>query len=261
MTRFSSGLLAASSRNTKWQNTFLAALRALLGASALAAAAVGCSSTTGGGPAPAPSSHSTIEQAFPSATTLGTALHATLVNASGPHFGGMDVLRAPRQAPDPAECGGIIAAGERATFRDAAVRGAAVGTFTTGPGSSRDEPVNLIVSIVEVDSPNAAQAFYARTRTRWQHCQHVTVQQPNAGSSPFLNRIDPVTESDGILYAGVAVGNAGEESTNQVLERRVFMAKSRYLIDVELAGEPPSDPGKAADTARALARTIADHIT
>jgi hypothetical protein len=46
-----------------------------------------------------------------------------------------------------------------------------------------------------------------------------------------------------------------------ILERRVFTAKSRYLIDVEIAGASPADGGKAADTDRALARAIADRIT
>lgn len=261
MTRLSSTGPPASSRNIKQPNTFPAAARILLGAAVLAASVVGCSSTTSGGPAPAPSSETTIAQAFPSATTVGTALHTTLVNASAPHIGGTDVLRAPKQAPDPAECGGIIAAGEHATYQDAPVRGAAVGNFITDPASSGADPVNLIVSIVEVDSPRSAQAFYAATRARWQHCRNVTVRQPNEGLSAFLDRVDPVTESDSILYAGITVGNAGEESMNPILKRRAFTAKSRYLIDVELAGAAPSDVGEAAETARALARAIADHIT
>lgn len=261
MTGLRSGSTAALPRNIKPQSGFPAATGMLVRAAVVAATAAGCSTTTTAGvPAPAPSSDHTIEHVFPTAAALGAELHTPLVSASTPRFGGTDVLRAPNTAPAPAECGGVIAAGERATFHDAPVRGAAVGTFVTNPASRTADPVNLVVSIVELDSPRSAQTFYATTRTRWQHCLNVTVTQPN-GSAPSLNRIDPVTESTGILYAGVTVSDAGEESMDPILERRVFTTKTRYLIDVDLAGAPPADAGKAADTARALAQAIADHIT
>lgn len=197
----------------------------------------------------------------PGRRPLGAALHTALVSASAPRFGGNDVLREPKQAPEPAECAGVIAAGERATYQNAPVRGAAVGSFVTDPASRTAEPVNLVVAIVEVDSAQSAQTFYSATRTRWQHCQNVTVTQPNGSAAASVDRIDPVTESNQILYAGVAVGEAGEQSVDPILERRVFTTKARYLIDVEIAGAATADGGKGADTARALAHAIADHIT
>jgi hypothetical protein len=186
----------------KPQNTFTTTARIFVGAALFSVAAAGCSSNTGGAPAPAPSSDPTIGQIFPTADTLGAGLHAPLVSAAAPRFGGIDVLRAPNTAPNPADCGGVIAAGERATYQSAPVRGAAVGSFVTNPTSRTADPVNLVVSIVEVDSPRSAQTFYAETRTRWQHCHNVTVTQPNGGSVPTLNHIDPVTESDGSCTPG-----------------------------------------------------------
>jgi hypothetical protein len=190
----------------------------------------GCSVTVAGQPVRTPPS--AVEWAMPNSAELGRALGLTMTAESTPQVGGIDAIRDDKAISSPMRCAGVTHAGFLPTFRGAPIRAASRGFWNT-PQSS-DDRVDVVVSVVELDSPSSAQSWYTRTVAQWERCRGVTVTE-RTGSVSFIQTISNVRDFDHTLTAELSVWTDNGIMAPR-LNRRAFTVTSQYLIDAEAFG-------------------------
>jgi hypothetical protein len=194
--------------------------------------------------------------ALPNSSELKRVLGLPIESDFATEVGGIGALREDKDESSPAECAGLTHAGFGRTYQGAPQRAIARGFWTTPQDS--DDRVNVVISVVELDSPSSAQSWYAKTAAQWVLCQGVTVTESTSAVS-FLQNIRRVTDSDGTLVAELSVSTDNGLMAPQ-LNRRAFTAISQYLIDAEVFGTLRHPDGSDLD-ASAVAHLVAGKIT
>ena len=213
----------------------------------------GCSVTVAGQAVRSP--RNALERALPDASELKRALGLPIERDSPPEYGGIEALRDDKDASSPAACAGVTHAGYTVTYRGAALRALTRGSWMTP--QDNDDRVNVVISVVEMDSASSARSWYDKTAAQWGQCQGVTVIESSSAVS-FIENIRRITDSDGTLVAELSVLTDNGLIAPQ-LNRRAFTATSRYLIDAEVFGtlQHPDDSDLDAG---AVARLVAGKI-
>jgi PknH-like extracellular domain len=221
----------ALSRHTAPLTTITQVSRAVLSVAVVASSLlVGCSATVAGRAVRTPTN--TVERALPNSAELKRALGLPFESDSLTEVGGIGPLRGDKDEMSPLDCAGVTHAGYGRTYQGAPLRASARGFWTTPQDS--DDRVNVVISVVELDSPSSAQSWYVKTAAQWAQCQGVTVTESTSAVS-FLQNIRRITDSDGTLTAELSVSTDNGLMTPQ-LNRRAFIATSQYLIDAEIFG-------------------------
>ena len=229
--------------------------RALLSAAVLVLSLLaGCTATVAGQAVRTPPN--AVERALPNSSELGRVLGLPMESESLPQVGGIEALRDDKDASSPVECAGVTHAGYLRAYRGAPLRAVARGFWTTPQGG--DDRVNVVVSVVELDSPSSARSWYVRTAAQWGQCQGVTVTERTSAVS-FIQKISRISDSDGTLAAVLSVSTDNGLMTPG-LNRRVFTATSQYLIDAEVFGTLSHTDAANLD-ASAVAHLIVSKIT
>ena len=213
----------------------------------------GCSATVAGHAVRGP--RNTLERALPDAPELKRVLGLPVESDSPPEYGGIEALRDDKDSSSPVECAGVTHAGYRRTYLGAPLRALARGSWIT-PQSS-DDRVDVVISVVELDSVGSAQSWYVKTATQWDKCQGATVTESTSAVS-FIQNVYRVTDSDGTLSAELSV-STDNGLMAPVVNRRAFTATSQYLIDVEVFGTLRHPDASGLD-AGAVAHLVADKI-
>ena len=214
----------------------------------------GCSATVAGQAVRGP--QNALERALPDASELKRVLGLPMESDSPPEYGGIEALRDDKDASSPAACAGVTHAGYTVTYRGAALRALTRSSWMTPQNS--DDRVNVVVSVVELDSPSSAQSWYVRTAAQWGQCQGVTVIEGSSAVS-LIQNIRRITDSDGTLAAEVLVSTDNGLIAPQ-LNRRAFTANSQYLVDTEVFGTVRHPEVSDLD-ASAVARLVAEKIS
>lgn len=200
---------------------------------------------------------SAVERALPTPVELGQVLNAPMQVNSSLQVGGAGVLRDDKDMVSPLDCAGVPHAGHRQTYQGAGVHEAARGSWKTTDGT---DPQTLVaVSVVEMDSPGSARSWYAKTAAQWQTCQGTTVTQ-RADTFRFIENIDHINDSEGMLTAELTASTSGGWVTTPMSGQRALTTTAQYLIDVE-AMDTPSRPDTGVAEAVAVARLVASKIT
>jgi hypothetical protein len=192
----------------------------------------GCSTTVAGQAVRTPPNG--VERALPNSSELKRALGLPMESDSLTEVAGIGPLREDKDKMSPLDCAGVTHAGYGRTYQGAPLRASARGFWTTPQDS--DDRVNVVISVVELDSPASAQSWYVKTAAQWAQCRGVTVTESTSAVS-FIQNIRRITDSDGTLTAELSVSTDNGLMTPQ-LNRRAFTATSQYLIDAEIFGTP-----------------------
>jgi hypothetical protein len=211
----------------------------------------GCSALVAGHPVRTPVN--AAERALPSSFELRRILDLPIETDSLPQVGAMDALRDDENAISPAQCAGVTHAGYRLTYYGAAVRSVARGFWATSPGN--DDRVNVVVSVVELDSPRGARSWYTKTAARWAQCQGVTVTE-HTNAVSFLQHIGRISDVDQTLTTELLV-TTDNGIMMPGLNRRAFTASSRYLVDTEVFGTPAGSGNSRFDAGEIAHQTAA----
>lgn len=173
-----------------------------------------------------------VERALPDASELTRVLGLPVESDSPTATGGIEALTDDKDASSPTRCAGITHAGYRRTYQGAPLRGLARGSWITPQDS--DDRVDVVISVVELDSPRSAQSWYVKTAAQWGQCEGVTVTESTSAVS-FIQSISRITDSDGMLAADLTV-STDNGLMKPVQNRRAFTAASQYLVDAEVFG-------------------------
>jgi hypothetical protein len=214
----------------------------------------GCSATVAGRAVRTPANG--VERALPNSAELSRVLGLPIESDSVTEIGGIGALRDDKEESSPVRCAGVTHAGYGPTYQGAPQRAIARGFWTTPQDS--DDRVNVVISVVELDSPGSAEAWYVKTASQWGLCQGVTVTESTSAVS-FLQDIRRVTDSDGTLAAELSV-STDNGLMAPAMNRRAFTSISRYLIDAEVFGtlrHPHSSDLDASAIAHLVAGKIA----
>ena len=213
----------------------------------------GCSATVVGQAVRGP--RNALERALPDASELKRVLGLPLERESPPEYGGIEALRDDKDASSPVACAGVTHAGYTVTYRGAALLALIRGSWMTPQDS--DDRVNVVITVVEMDSPSSAQSWYVKTAAQWGQCQGVTVTESSSAVS-FIENIRRITDFDGTLVAELSVLTDNGLIAPQ-LNRRAFTATSQYLVDAEVFGTV-RHPDVSDLDASAVARLVAEKI-
>jgi len=168
----------------------------------------------------------------------------------GDSTGITDELRG--NSPPGQECDGVVHAGVGRTYDGAPIRATVRRVWSTPPGS--DQPVNVAVAIVELDSAATVQSWYRRIATRWGQCRGITVEDRLSDDLTFVQAIVGTNDVEGASNAEVRVSTKDGLIT-PFTNWRSLTSHSRYLIDVELNGR-----GTDVEKAGAIAGLVADKL-
>jgi hypothetical protein len=213
----------------------------------------GCCATVAGHAVRGP--RNALERALPDAAELKRVLGLPMEGDSPPEYGGIEALRDDKDASSPVACAGVTHSGFTVTYQGAALRALTRGSWMTPQNS--DDRVNVVISVVELDSPSSAQSWYVKTAAQWDRCQGVTVTESSSAVS-FIQNIRRITDSDGTLLAELSVSTDNGLIAPQQ-NRRAFTATSQYLVDAEVFGTLRHRDASDLD-ASAVARLVAEKI-
>ncbi len=199
---------------------------------------------------------SPAERSLPDSAELSRVVGLPVERDSVLEAGGIDTLRDDKGAESPVECAGVTHAGYRSTYQGAPLRAAARGMWITP--QRVDERVNIVISVVELDSADSAQTWYRRNAAQWGRCRDVTVTY-HTGAVSFIQSIRQVDDSDGELTAVLSVSTDNGIMTPGV-NRRAFLVTSQYLVDAEVFGTLRRPDASTLD-ASAVARLVVNKIS
>jgi hypothetical protein len=214
----------------------------------------GCSGTVSGHAVRTPLS--TAERPLPDSAELARVVGLPLERDSAPEAGGIETLKNDKGSQSPMECAGVTHAGYLSTYQGAPLRAAARGTWITPQGV--DDRVNVVISVVELDSADNAQTWYRRAAAQWGQCRDITVTD-HTGAVSFIQSIRQVQDSDGELTAVLSVWTDNGIMTPGV-NRRAFIVTSQYFVDAEVFGIL-SRPDASSLDASAVARLVVNKIS
>ncbi|SKU60254.1 Hypothetical conserved lipoprotein LppR [Mycobacteroides abscessus subsp. massiliense] len=157
----------------------------------------------------------------------------------------------------PLDCVGVAHSGERNTYENARLRGAAQGSWITrGAG----DQTRVLVTVVEFLSPQDTSAWYAKISSDWPRCQGITVTQ-RADAYTFTDYISHVSETVGVMGAELLLSTS-DGLMSPTPHGRALTAVSSYAVDVEVLGNSDQESSGSlhADSA-AIARLVAIKAT